>query len=188
MSELHQILVSGSGRIEHKKAGLCGGASTLWEGLFSRFDLGPDPDDLDAVTRMVLSDQPELNSSSAMLLKELQSALVLTRPAVCHADLHEKQIFTDRDKLSGVIDFGHAVITAPCIDFASFAYFHGLDTLPALKEGYRSNGTEPPSLGDCLKATILIAIHHLYRSSLPGKAHRRKFAIQRIHDVIDSEQ
>lgn len=188
LSELHQIPVSGSGRIEPMEAGLCGGASAIWEGLFSRFDLGPEPDDLDAVTHMVLSDQPDLSSSSAISLKELQNALLLARPAVCHADLHERQIFLAGDKLSGLIDFGHAVIAAPCIDFASFVYFHGLEALPALREGYRSNGTEPPSLSNCLKATILIAIHHLHRSSLPGKEHRREFAIQRLYDVIDAEQ
>lgn len=188
LSELHQIPVSGSGRIEPKETGLCGGASTIWEGLFSRFDLGAEPDDLDAVTHMVLSSQPDLCSSSAMLLKEFQGALLMARPAVCHADLHEKQIFLVGGNLSGLIDFGHAVIAAPCIDLASFAYFHGLDKLPTLREGYESNGTEPPGLSDCLKATILIAIHHLHRSSLPGKEHRRKFAIQRLQDVISSEQ
>ena len=101
LGDLHQLPVSGWGQIEPRESNLCGSAKTAWEGLFTRFDLGLDRDDLDATTRRVLSEHPKLSSSSATLLKELKDVLTLARPAVCHTDLHEKQIFVESDNLSG---------------------------------------------------------------------------------------
>jgi len=108
--------------------------------------------------------------------------------ALCHTDLHERQIICRRRRLAALIDFGDATIADPRWDFGSILYFHGPRVLEAALGGYSSDSMlRQKFAADAGFFSAGIALHHAYRSATPGRAHRLGVAVAHLRGLLRSE-
>ncbi|OMC41105.1 aminoglycoside phosphotransferase family protein [Mycobacterium sp. IS-1264] len=70
--------------------------------------------------------------------------------ALCHGDLKASHILVDADRLSGVIDWGDAVVADPRWDIARFTHRADTASVSLLLEGYRPDRAASDELAWCI--------------------------------------
>lgn len=150
-------------------------------GLLTRFT-NPLPVGLEA-----LSQHPTCRENPALIdvlppyLTEIRQKMASAPVAICHSDLHERQIILAGDRLAALIDFGEATVADPRWDMASLLYFHGPQALQDTLAGY---GGPCNLFRDAHLFSLGVAMHHAARSTIAGKGHRLNTASVHLHDTL----
>lgn len=186
LSHLHNIEGLGFG-LPHDSAEFKGTEDTIQYGLTTRFD-NPWPFGVLSLDEHPISEagnKPVLDRLNN-LRPELESELQDSLSRVVHTDLHEGHIICTGEQLSGLIDFGDAMIGDPAWDFASLYYFHGERVLNTVLGAYESNGISGSTLRH--RATLFsacIACHHAMRSKRLNKPHRMSAALAHLEKSLE---
>ncbi len=89
--------------------------------------------------------------------------LCLGTPSIVHSDLHQDHIFVQDGVLSGVIDFGGALIASPAWDFAALAVFLDWQSADRVARGYARWSSATVSANEITATALVLA---LYRFSV----------------------
>jgi len=182
---IHNIPVSGHGRLENTRLKLRGVADTPETGLLTRFEspwpFSPKP----------LAHHPSVQEQPRLLekLKPLESVLLDFihdgSPTLVHSDLHEGQLLESNGKLTTLLDFNEAMVGRREWDLGSYLYFHGAQCFTDLLDGYSPNGDERSEIEDkATYASLLIALHHGNRGVILNRPHRIKASIHFLERVL----
>ena len=155
------------------------------EGVAQRFE-NPIPETwADRYTHPLMAEAPELSADILARLRDVSNHVRHGRSAVCHTDLHERQLICADYELLALIDFGEATVLDPHWDLGSVLYFHGAEDFAAVHEAYAGAGSGLQACADTVASfSVAIAMHHASRSRLPGKAHRLERAVAHIRATI----
>ncbi|HEY2373927.1 MAG TPA: phosphotransferase [Gaiellaceae bacterium] len=69
-------------------------------------------------TRVLLEELGELTSAAQSLLAEAETLPAASHPAVCHGDLHLRQLLVDGVELSGIVDWVDVCRSDPAVDLS----------------------------------------------------------------------
>ncbi len=108
--------------------------------------------------------------------------LFLGVPSIVHSDLHQDHIFVKDGALSGVIDFGGALIASPAWDFAALAVFLDWQSADRVARGYARWNSAPLSASEITAAALVLA---LYRFSVEWTFDRESAEVKRLLRFID---
>lgn len=151
------------------------------DGVSARFHNPLPQDDAALRAHPLIVAAPNLALFVGEALARIGTRLAERRTAVCHTDLHERQILCAGNELAALLDFGDASLLDPNWDLGSIYYFHGDATLKEVVRGYTRNTDQAAELSvDAQLFSIGIAMHHASRALLPGKAHRRQVALDHV--------
>ena len=185
LANLHSLPGEDYGRLINRRDCIVGKSADLMMGINTRFQ-DPWPFSQQPLSEHVLVKKaPELVSCLLPLQDVLLTQMAWGQSVPLHADLHEKQLLIAGGRLAALIDFGDAMIGWPAWDIASFAYFHGWESVEWLLEGYSSderlrNQRRRQACG----LSIVIALHHASRSVTLRRPHRMQAALTFIRAAL----
>ncbi|MEX0350522.1 MAG: aminoglycoside phosphotransferase family protein [Paracoccaceae bacterium] len=186
LAALHQVPVRGFGRPTRlDRDCILGSTSDPVAGVLQRFE-DPLPDHCAGdLSHPAFAAAPEIEPATRALLDAVSTQIAEQPPALCHSDLHERQLICDSDQLVGLLDFGDATLLDPHWDLGSVRYFHGVQNFQKVFDGYRAQSSNHQCDADLAEAfSVAIALHHAARSRHPCKSHRLASAITHIRQVI----
>ncbi|NND90562.1 MAG: phosphotransferase [Granulosicoccus sp.] len=176
---MHDIPVSGYGRLENSTDKLTGSAQSAEVGLQMRYE-APWPFTFESLddhptVRALPSLKPKIHRMESDLLSFEQGS----KPAINHSDLHEGQLLVSADSLTALLDFNDAFVGRREWDLGSYLYFHGSKCLGDLLDGYCRSTDDRSSLTDqAALASVLIALHHGNRGAILGRPHRIEASVK----------
>lgn len=188
LAVLHDIPVDGFGRPEKLTNGVVVGLkSTPIQGVMQRFE-NPLPETWEpGFEHPIFGVMPTLRKQIDSHLREVSRQIKLGTCAMCHTDLHERQLICDEDNLIALIDFGEAAILDRYWDLGSALYFHGWQTFKTILDGYLKRSKEDqPRAEMAVSFSIAVAMHHASRSRLQGKGHRLRYATRHVRTAVDA--
>ena len=174
LARLHAIEARGFGRPALSPNGeIVGQQSTPLAGLNTRYS---DPVPEAPQQNPALRHAPALAKALSSYLAKLRAALQENRAALCHSDLHERQVLLHNNHLAALLDFGDVTIADPRWDLGSLLYFHGPEVVKNMLGSYGAG-----TLTEACLFSIGIALHHANRSLIEGKEHRLAIATAHLH-------
>jgi len=183
---LHRIPVRGYGSpIVTESGALEGQSGDVLSGIDARFDAPLSAERKELRAHPLIAAAPEMEDHLARVIRRIRRELEDQRVAICHTDLHERQLVIQGTRLAALLDFGEAAIGDPRWDLGSVFYFQGLRILEAAVRGYtRRNEERRDLIAGARLFSVAIAMHHASRSRLPGKEHRLAYALAYVRDTL----
>jgi len=182
---LHELPVSGYGKLENSRDGFAGVAQTPESGFLTRFE-SPWPFSHRALDKHpAIRKCPSLNAKLRAFESALFALIRESEGVVAHSDLHEGQLLVFEGQLTALLDFNDVVVSAKEMDFGSYLYFHGHECLCHLLDGYSDDADEISQLQQRAElASILVALHHGNRGVILGRPHRIAAACHFLETIL----
>jgi 5-methylthioribose kinase len=180
---LHEIEVTGFGRLVEKPRVIAGRKDTHISGLMDRWcwaGLWPY-DDAPLANHAIAKLRPDALSRLELFGHEIAGLARVNHVSLVHSDLHGEHIFESNGHLSGVIDFGAAFVGLPAWDFGSIAFYHGWDTAIRCMNGYSSTAVQ--DIG--WQARLMSLVIALYKLARADSTETSQAKVQRILKFID---
>ena len=182
---LHDLPVTGFGRpTDWGEQAIEGGVSDPLKAVEMRFDHPLPVLDHDWQNHPASNLDEKLITLLRPILEQVFEQVAQGRAVLCHADLHEEQFICRDGHFEALIDLGEMTILDPAWDLGSFCYFHGIPALESLLESYSSTEDQRVDFRMAVYFSCAIALHHMFRSQLPGKEHRLAFAKRHLETAL----
>ncbi len=171
---VHEIPVSGFGRMVDQLAPLVGRAGSMDAGVSSRFQQpwpcsGPPLRDHPLATHA-----PDLVGAIQPFSGRIAEAANRWPTALTHVDLHGGQMLTQDGRLTALLDFADASVLSPVWDFASLTYFLGPAVARAALKTYEADPDRRQRLAhDGSLVSVAVALHHASRAETLHLPERR---------------
>ena len=177
---VHTLPTEQYGRLGEQKDLLCGLQADPLSGIQARWcwaEIWPF-DHLSLAEHCVAQLAPHLISELELVAPSILKMIEDESVVLTHSDLHGEHIFTQNERLTGIIDFGVAFIGTPAWDFAVVAFYHGWDVLREVLIGYSSlKEKREYHLAQTFKITLVVS---LYKLSKAFESNAPQHKIQRI--------
>lgn len=172
MKRIHDIKLAGFGKVEVRDGNLHGQSTSWKESL-----LAYKPNGVSNTDVAYLIDNGFINSVEARKIENAFAEVLdvdLPQASFLHNDIQGGHVFTDGEKITGIIDMGGVSAGDPRFDIAIAHYFFPKELRPAIDQGYGELSQDP--LVD--KYFLLTAARKIvYR-------HKKKF-IDRIPKAVE---
>lgn len=177
LATLHQLPVTGVGRLEEGITTLVGQEQRQINGILGRWcwaTLWPF-DGSQLQTHPIVRFAPDLLEQLLTLRPALLKLADESHVVLNHADLHGEHVFLQDGKLMGVIDFGAAFIGSSAWEFAVLAYYHGLEASKAVMQSYIHHFGETPLVYEELwqhtqEISVVVTLYKIAKAYQPPVA------------------
>ena len=141
LNKIHQIKLEGFGKLEVKDGKLRGQSSSWKQSL-----LDYNPNGVSYTDVAYLMDHGFIDAGEARKIENAFTQVLevdLPQASFLHNDIQSTHIFTDGEKITGLIDMGGASAGDPRFDLAKTRFYFPKELWPAFAQGYGELAQDP---------------------------------------------